>query len=97
VNRADVLQRQGRYPPPPGASPILGLEIAGVVETAGPANGPWSSGDRVFALLAGGGYAELAAVPGALAMRIPPNLSFEEAAGLPEAFLTDGARPASAF
>jgi putative PIG3 family NAD(P)H quinone oxidoreductase len=88
VNRADVLQRQGRYPPPPGASPILGLEIAGVVETAGPANGPWSSGDRVFALLAGGGYAELAAVPGALAMRIPPNLSFEEAAGLPEAFLT---------
>ncbi|HEY7530951.1 MAG TPA: NAD(P)H-quinone oxidoreductase [Gemmatimonadota bacterium] len=88
VNRADVLQRQGRYPPPPGASPVLGLEIAGVVEGAGPGAGPWSRGDRVFGLLAGGGYAERAALPGTLAMRIPDPLSFEEAAAVPEVFLT---------
>lgn len=85
VNRADLLQRLGRYPPPPGESEILGMEIAGEVEHAA---GPWRRGDRVMALLAGGGYAERARVPAALAMRIPERLSFEEAAAIPEAFLT---------
>jgi len=85
VNRADLLQRLGRYPPPPGESEIMGLEIAGeVIEPAG----EWRRGDRVMALLAGGGYAEKARVPAAQAMRIPGNLSFAEAAAVPEAFLT---------
>ncbi|HWQ13202.1 MAG TPA: NAD(P)H-quinone oxidoreductase [Roseiflexaceae bacterium] len=85
VNRADVLQRRGRYDPPPGASPILGLEVAGEVLKAA---GAWRAGDRVMAVVTGGGYAELAAVPAGMAMRIPENLSFEEAAAIPEAFLT---------
>lgn len=88
VNRADVLQRQGRYPPPAGASPIPGLEVAGVVEHAGAAAGPWRRGDRVAGLLSGGGYAERALLPAVLAMRIPPRVSFEEAAAVPEVFLT---------
>jgi tumor protein p53-inducible protein 3 len=85
VNRADLLQRLGRYPPPPGESGIIGLEVAGEVEH--PA-GPYKRGDRVMALLAGGGYAEKARVPPGQAMPIPANLSFEEAAAIPEAFLT---------
>jgi tumor protein p53-inducible protein 3 len=85
VNRADLLQRLGRYPPPPGEPETIGLEVAGEVER--PA-GPYQRGDRVMALLAGGGYAEKARVPAAQAMRIPSNLSFEEAAAIPEAFLT---------
>ena len=85
VNRADLLQRLGRYPPPAGESEILGLEIAGEVEHAA---GPWRRGDRVMALLAGGGYAERVRVPAGLALRIPERLSFEEAAAIPEAFLT---------
>jgi len=85
VNRADLLQRRGRYPPPPGESEIMGLEIAGEVETAAP---PFKRGDRVMALLAGGGYAEKARVPAAQAMLVPEGLSFEEAAAIPEAFLT---------
>ncbi len=85
VNRADLLQRLGRYPPPPGESEIIGLEVAGeVIEPAG----EWRRGDRVMALLAGGGYAGKARVPSAQAMRIPDNLSFAEAAAVPEAFLT---------
>lgn len=88
LNRADLLQREGRYPPPPGASPILGLELAGVVEAVGPACRGFQEGDRVFALLPGGGYAEFATVPHDLAMPIPENLSFEEAAAIPEVFLT---------
>ncbi|MDX1994258.1 MAG: NAD(P)H-quinone oxidoreductase [bacterium] len=85
LNRADLLQRRGGYPPPPGASSIVGLELAGeVVEGAG----RWQPGDRVMALVTGGGYAELAAVPLQTAMPIPANLSFEEAACIPEAFLT---------
>ncbi|MGE5190292.1 MAG: NAD(P)H-quinone oxidoreductase [Gemmatimonadota bacterium] len=87
VNRADLLQRRGLYPPPPGAPEILGLEMAGEVVSAGPGCEGWSPGDRVFALLPGGGYAELAAIPAGMAMRIPDNLSFEEAAAVPEAFL----------
>jgi tumor protein p53-inducible protein 3 len=88
LNRADLLQRRGKYPPPPGASEILGLEAAGDVVAAGPEAGAFRSGDRVCALLPGGGYAERVAVPGTLAIRIPDNLSFEEAAAVPEVFLT---------
>ncbi|HEX6987917.1 MAG TPA: NAD(P)H-quinone oxidoreductase [Bacillota bacterium] len=88
LNRADLLQREGRYPPPPGASPILGLELAGVVERVGSRCPGFRQGDRVCALLPGGGYAEYAAVPHDLVMRVPDNLSFEEAAAIPEVFLT---------
>lgn len=85
VNRADLLQRRGGYAPPPGASPILGLEIASeVVQPLG----DFKAGDRVMAVITGGGYAELATVPLGVAMRIPDTLSFEEAAAIPEAFLT---------
>ena len=79
VNRADLLQSQGKYPPPPGASEILGLEAAGEVE---------GSGQRVFFLLPGGGYAEKVAVPRPMLMRIPDTLSFTDAAAIPEAWFT---------
>jgi tumor protein p53-inducible protein 3 len=88
LNRADLLQRRGKYPPPPGASEILGLEAAGEVVAAGPGAGAFRPGDRVCAPLQGGGYAQRVAVPGALAIPIPGNLSFEEAAAVPEVFLT---------
>jgi putative PIG3 family NAD(P)H quinone oxidoreductase len=85
VNRADLLQRLGRYPPPPGETEILGLEIAGeVLESAA----PFQRGDRVMALLGGGGYAELARVRAAQALPIPEGMGFAEAAAIPEAFLT---------
>ncbi|MBW2543640.1 MAG: NAD(P)H-quinone oxidoreductase [Deltaproteobacteria bacterium] len=88
VNRADLLQRQGLYPPPPGASEILGLECAGeVVEVADDVAG-WRVGDRAMALLSGGGYAEEVVVPAGCAMVVPEALSLEEAAGVPEVFLT---------
>src|SRR5438128_4966520 len=83
VNRADLLQRMGRYPPPPGEPETIGLEIAGdVLEPA------QRRGEKVMALLAGGGYAEMARVPAAQAMRIPHRLSYQQAAAIPEAFLT---------
>jgi putative PIG3 family NAD(P)H quinone oxidoreductase len=85
VNRADLLQRLGRYPPPPGEPDTIGLEIAGEVEHA---SGRWRRGDRVMALLGGGGYATKARVPATQAIAIPGKLSFEEAAAIPEAFLT---------
>ncbi len=88
LNRADTMQRRGMYPPPPGASPILGLEMAGEVADAGPGCEGWSTGDRVFALLPGGGYAEYAVIPVELAMPIPAGMSFEQAAAVPEVFLT---------
>lgn len=88
VNRADLLQRAGRYPPPPGASEILGLECAGVVSEVGPDVRGWSVGDRAMALLAGGGYAEEVVVDAGSAMRVPDALSDEEAAAIPEVFLT---------
>ncbi|NDK57328.1 NAD(P)H-quinone oxidoreductase [Pontibacter fetidus] len=88
LNRADTLQRQGKYPPPKGASPILGLEIAGVVEEAGINCTTYKKGDKVFGLLPGGGYAEYAVISEEMAMPIPDNLSFEEAAAIPEVFLT---------
>ena len=94
VNRADRRQRQGRYPPPPGEPDTLGLEVAGEVveargaEGKGPLGKTYALGDRVMALLAGGGYAELVRVPAAQALPIPAGLSFERAAAVPEAFLT---------
>lgn len=88
VNRADLLQRAGKYPPPLGASTILGLEVAGTVAALGPGAKGFDLGQGVCALLSGGGYAERVAVPAGQAMRIPERLSFEEAAGLPEAFIT---------
>ncbi|MCI3923098.1 NAD(P)H-quinone oxidoreductase [Paenibacillus sp. TRM 82003] len=90
LNRADLLQRMGKYPPPPGATNILGLEMAGDVEAVGPRadEGGCRPGDRVMALLPGGGYAQYAVIPEGMAMRIPPNLTYEQAAAIPEAFLT---------
>ncbi|HWS73029.1 MAG TPA: NAD(P)H-quinone oxidoreductase [Thermoanaerobaculia bacterium] len=88
VNRADLLQRQGHYPPPPGASELLGLECAGVVLDAGSDVHGWRRGDRVMALLPGGGYAEEVTVDAGSAMHIPESMSYEEAGALPEAFLT---------
>ena len=88
VNRADLFQRQGHYPPPPGASEILGLECAGVVAEAGPNVRGWNVGDRAMALLAGGGYAEEVVVHAGSAMHVPDALSDEEAAAIPEVFLT---------
>lgn len=88
VNRADILQRQGLYPPPPGASPLLGLECAGKVIGMGAKVRGWRVGDRVMALLPGGGYAEKAVVHFASAMPIPAVLKDEEAAAIPEVFLT---------
>ena len=88
LNRADLMQRAGFYPAPPGAPDTLGLECAGEVDQVGEGASPWSVGDRVMALLAGGGYAEYAVVHAGSAMRIPAALSFEEAAAIPEVFLT---------
>jgi putative PIG3 family NAD(P)H quinone oxidoreductase len=88
VNRADLLQRMGRYPAPAGASPLLGLEFAGEVVTAGAACTRHRPGDRVMALVTGGAYAELAAVPEATAMPVSPHFGWEQAAAIPEAFLT---------
>ena len=88
LNRADLLQRRGLYPPPPGVTEILGLECAGVVSALGAGCGQRTLGERVMVLLGGGGYAERVVVPEALAMPIPENLDFEQAAAVPEAFLT---------
>lgn len=88
LNRADLLQRRGLYPPPPGTSGILGLECAGVVGALGPGITAAKVGDRVMALLPGGGYAERVVVHEQLLLPIPPAWSFEQAAAVPEAFLT---------
>jgi NADPH2:quinone reductase len=89
VNRPDVYQRKGNYPPPQGASPdIPGLEVAGIVEQVGEAVSRWKVGDKVCALLTGGGYAEYCSVAEVQCLPIPDNLSFEEAASLPETFFT---------
>ncbi|MDD9990014.1 MAG: NAD(P)H-quinone oxidoreductase [Spirochaetaceae bacterium] len=88
VNRADLLQRAGRYPPPPGAPDILGLEVAGRIAVLGQGVTDWSAGDRVCAIVAGGGYAERCPVPAGSLMRVPERLSLIEAAAVPEAFLT---------
>jgi putative PIG3 family NAD(P)H quinone oxidoreductase len=88
VNRADVMQRQGVYPPPPGASDVLGLEVAGTVEALGHRVERWRVGDRVCAVLAGGGYAELAVVPAATALPWPEGCDATGAAAVPEVFMT---------
>lgn len=87
LNRADLMQRAGNYPPPPGCPEWMGLEVAGVVSHA-PAQSRWSVGDKVCALLGGGGYAERVAVPAAMALPVPEGLSMVEAAAIPEAFAT---------
>ena len=88
INRADLLQRQGGYPPPPGASPILGLECAGDVIEVGANVDGFQAGDRVCALLAGGGYAEVASAPVGSVLPIPDGLDYEQAASLPEVYAT---------
>jgi len=88
VNRADLMQRQGHYDPPPGASPYPGLECSGVIATLGEGVTGWAVGDPVCALLAGGGYAERVAVPAGQLMRIPQGLSLRDAAALPETACT---------
>ena len=89
LNRADMIQRRGGYPPPPGESDILGLEIAGTVSAMGDAvEGGISKGDRVFGLVGGGGYAEQAVIDYRMAMPIPDGWSFEQAAAVPEVFFT---------
>lgn len=88
LNRADTLQRKGVYPPPAGASPILGLELAGEVAEVGNAVTRWQKGDQVFGLVPGGGYAEYATIHEDMAMALPKGLSFEQAVAIPEVFLT---------
>lgn len=93
VNRPDIIQRQGHYPAPEGASKILGLEVSGTVEAIGPdcddlGVQPWSVGDRVCALTNGGGYAEYVCVPVGQCLPIPENISFIKAAAIPETFFT---------
>lgn len=88
LNRADLMQRAGLYPPPPGTSDVLGLEVAGIVAEVGTEVTEWQVGDRVCALLAGGGYAEFAAVDAGSLFPVPDSMSFEDAACLPEAMMT---------
>jgi len=88
VNRPDVMQRRGRYPPPPGASDIPGLEVAGTVEALGDGVSGWSIGDAICALVAGGGYAEFCLAPSPQCLPIPRGMDFVTAAGIPETFFT---------
>ncbi|GAA4288556.1 NAD(P)H-quinone oxidoreductase [Georgenia daeguensis] len=88
VNRADLLQRAGHYPPPPGASELLGLEVSGTVAAVGGGVTGWAEGDEVCALLAGGGYAELVAVPAGQLLPAPAGMDLVDAAALPEAVCT---------
>jgi len=88
VNRPDIVQRMGFYPPPPDASPIMGLEVAGEIVALGDGAARWKEGDRVCALTNGGGYAEYVAVPATQCLPVPGGLSLTEAAALPETFFT---------
>jgi len=88
VNRPDLVQREGKYPPPPGESEILGLEVAGVVEEVGAGVTGWQKGDRVMSLVGGGGYAEYAAAYASHLMPIPESMSYEEAACVCESYIT---------
>ncbi len=88
VNRPDISQRAGNYPPPSDASPILGLEVSGTIAACADDVTQWKTGDVVCALVPGGGYAEYCAVPAAWCMRVPPKLSLAEAAGVPENYFT---------
>ncbi|MEM6347678.1 MAG: NAD(P)H-quinone oxidoreductase [Bacteroidota bacterium] len=88
INRADTMQRAGKYPPPPGATDIMGLEMAGeIVETGTKVSG-WQKGEGVCALLSGGGYAEYVSIPAATAMKIPEGWDYIKAAAMPEVYLT---------
>ncbi|WP_139803216.1 NAD(P)H-quinone oxidoreductase [Mycobacterium avium] len=88
VNRADVLQAAGKYPPPPGASETIGMEVSGVIAEVGDGVTEWSVGQEVCALLAGGGYAEYVAVPAGQLLPIPSGVDLVDAAGLPEVACT---------
>jgi putative PIG3 family NAD(P)H quinone oxidoreductase len=88
LNRADTLQRAGKYPPPPNATPILGLELAGKVVELGPGTTKFNIGDAVFGLLPGGGYAQYAVIHEDMAIPLPEEMSMEEGAAIPEVFLT---------
>jgi NADPH:quinone reductase len=88
LNNADLLQARGKYPPPPGASPILGMEISGIVAELGEDVTAWKLGDKVCALLAGGGYAEYAVADAGCVLPVPDTIDLAEAAGLPEAAFT---------
>ncbi|CAO3677962.1 hypothetical protein CU097_013865 [Rhizopus azygosporus] len=88
LNRMDINQRQGTYPPPPGASHILGVEVSGTVEAIGEKVSQFKLGDEVFGLMPGGGYAQYAVIEESLAMHKPEKLSFEEAAAIPETWFT---------
>lgn len=87
-NRADLLQRRGLYPPPKGASTILGLDVSGVIDAVGPGVEQWSTGDPVCALLSGGGYAEYVVSPASLVLPVHKNLRLVDAAAIPEVFFT---------
>ena len=105
VNRADVMQRMGFYPPPKGASPLPGLEVSGTIREVGPDVTDWSVGDEVCALVDGGGYAEQVLVPAAQLLPVPKGVSVQDAAGLPEVactvwsnvFMTANLRPGEVF
>lgn len=88
INRPDLVQREGKYPPPPGDSEILGLEVSGTVAELGPGVTGWEIGDRVISLVGGGGYAEYAVAYASHLMRIPDSMSFEEAACVCESYIT---------
>lgn len=88
INRADLLQREGSYPPPPGCPEWPGLEVSGVVKAVGEGCKKWKIGDKVCALLGGGGYAEYVAAPENMVLPIPKRLSFAEAAAIPEVYMT---------
>jgi len=88
VNRPDLVQREGKYPPPPGDSEILGLEVAGVISALGPGVSGWAVGDRVISLVGGGGYAEYAVAYATHLMRIPASMSYVEAACVCESYIT---------
>ncbi len=88
INRPDVMQRKGMYPPPPGASDIPGLEVAGIITELGETSCNLAIGDKVCALVTGGGYADYCLASASLCLPIPDNLTFVEAAGIPEAFFT---------
>lgn len=88
VNRPDIMQRDGKYPPPPGASDIPGLEVSGVVAACGPSVERWREGDRVCALVSGGGYAEYCLAPDVQCLTVPSTLDLVSAGGVPETFFT---------
>lgn len=88
INRPDLVQREGKYPPPPGDSEILGLEVSGVIEELGPGVTGWQKGERVISLVGGGGYAEYAVAYANHLMRIPDSMSFAEAACVCESYIT---------